>query len=349
MHRIIDRLEVRSEPVLYIDGRKVLDERGVRLISILDSVNSLLEASRKLGIPYSRVWEYIAKLERILKQEVIMVRRGGRGRGFKLTPEGLELVRYVKKIVKTSFEAVEAHIDVDIHIAGSDDLILDLFISEVKKKHGLTILYSKIGSLRGLSSILLGDAQIAPIHLIDPDTGEYNLPYVRKLGLERYVAILYGYFREVGFIHRQDIKISTIEDIIEGGYRIVNRCRGSGIKVLLDKLIYEYAASQKLGIKEVINMLKGYEDEVDTHQEAISKILEGATDIAIGLRREAETHNLDFEPITWERFDFIITREIIDTEKWRHLYTLYTETMPKIIADIRGYRVTENFGEILHP
>jgi molybdate transport repressor ModE-like protein len=347
MRDVTDRLELRSEPVLYIDGKRVLDERGVRLISILDTVGSLLEASKRLGIPYSRVWEYIAKLERFLKIDILEVGGGGRRRGVELTPEGVKLVKYIKDFVKSGLEPTSSYYEVDIHIAGSDDIVLDSFLGELRKRGGLTILYSKIGSLRGLSSILLGDAQIAPIHLIDPDSGEYNTPYIRKLCLEGYVSILHGYHREVGFIYRKGVEFSSIEDIVEGEYIFINRCRGSGIKVLFDKIVKEYASSKGLDVRDVLKSIRGYDEEVETHSEIISRLLNGAADVAVGLRTEALSHGLSFRPLIWERFDFVVAKELLDSEEWRWFYGSFIELIPQLVRSIEGYRVSENFGELI--
>jgi len=296
---IRSRLSIINEPTLYIDGKKVLDIRGLRLISVLDEVNSLLEASKLLGIPYSRAWEYIAKLERILKVDIIRVTRGGRG-GLLLTQEGLEIVKYIKNSIKAGVEPHRRTYDIDLHIAGSDDTLLSSVIGVMKRKHYLNILYSKIGSLRGLFSLMMGDAHIAPIHLLDPDIGEYNVPYVRRLGLDGYTVIITGYEREVGFIYRKDISVKSIEDIVQNDYRIVNRCRGAGIRILFDNLIKEYAENHRMSFGDVLSKLKGYDDEAETHEETVTYILGGTADVTLGLKIDASSAGLGFTPLKWE-------------------------------------------------
>lgn len=347
MTDILKRISLRSEPVLYIDGRRVLDERGLRLLSILDSVNSLLEASKSLGIPYSRVWEYIAKLERALKVDVIRVRRGGRGGSLELTPEGLEVVRYVKRNIRGVVGPLSLFYDVDVHIAGSDDMLLGSIVGIMKRDYGINLLYSRIGSLRGLFSLLMGDSHIAPIHLVDPDSGEYNIPYVRRLGLEGLIYILFGYYREVGFIYRKNISVESIDDIIENNYRIVNRCKGSGIRMLLDKLLREYAEGLGEGLRDIINRVRGYGDEVETHKEAVSRIVEGYADVALGLRVDASMSGLEFRPLRWESFDFIINKEFVESEKWGVFHSLFNNLVNKLVDSLEGYRLSERFGELM--
>ncbi len=343
---ILGRVEVRLEPALYIDGRRVLDERGVRLLSILDSVDSLLEASRRLGIPYSRVWEYISKVERALKTEVVRVRRGGGG-GLRLTDEGYTVVRYVRDRVGAPASTVSRDVSIGLHIAGSDDPLLELFIGSLRRVARLNIVYSKVGSLRGLSSLLLGDSHIAPIHLIDLDTGEYNIPYVRKLGLGGYVALLRGYFREVGYIYRSDISISGIEDVIRGGYRVVNRCIGSGIKTLFDKLIRDYASSHGLDFNKVIESISGYGDMVDTHLEAVKSVVDGDADVTLGLRVEAEAYGLGFTPVLWEEFDLVVDKSILDTDIWENFHRYFVEEVPRLMDNFVGYKLSNGFGELV--
>ncbi len=349
MHKILDRLSIRSEPVLYVDGKRVLDPRGLRLLSILDNVNSLLEASKSLGIPYSRVWEYIAKLERALKIDIIHVKRGGRGGGLELTPEGQEIVRYIKNNVRGSFKPLADFYDVDIHIAGSDDMLLGSVIGSIRKKSGLNILYSRIGSLRGLSSLLLGDSHIAPIHLMDPNTGEYNVPYVRRLGLEGYVYLLYGYQREVGFIFRKNMIVESIEDLIQNQYRVVNRCRGSGIRILFDNMIRNYAEKEGINIREITTNIPGYNDEVDTHKEAVSRIVDGTADVTLGLRIDALSHGLEFKPLKWEQFDFIVFRAITESNVWGSFYNQFLDLVQEGISTLEGYRLSKKFGKMIEP
>jgi molybdate transport repressor ModE-like protein len=347
MRGILDKIELKRETVLYIDGKKILDERGVRLISILDDVNSLLEASRRLGIPYSRVWEYIAKVERYLKTSLIEVRRGGRGGGLRLTDNGRKLVDYVKGMMLPSDVSMERHFDIDIHIAGSDDIILNLFIEEFKRKSSLNIMYSRIGSLRGLSSLLLGDAQVSAIHLIDIESGKYNIPFIDRLGLRDYVILIRGYEREVGFIYRKEIEVDSIDSIVEKKYRVVNRCLGSGIKILFDNLVRDYA--ERIGVDplEVSMGIVGYDDEVDTHIEAIKKVLEGSADVTIGLKYEASSAGLGYTPITWEKFDIVVRKDFLEDNSWKLFYKDFISMTPSLIKDIDGYRLTDDFGSYI--
>lgn len=347
MTDIIRRIMIMNEPVLYVDGRRVLDERGLRLLSILDSVNSLLEASRSLGIPYSRVWDYIAKLERSLKEDIISVRRGGRGRSLELTPTGLRIVRYVKNNIREGPRPLPRIIDIDIHIAGSDDMLLGSVVGFLKQEQGVNILYSRIGSLRGLFSLLMGDSHIAPVHLLDPDSNEYNVPHVRRLGLEGVAYLLFGYYREVGFICRRGLLVESIDDIIRNNYRIVNRCKGSGMRIFLDKLVREYASASGMSFSEIVNTIRGYGDEVATHREAVAKIVEGQADVMLGLRVDAVSAGLDFKPLRWESFDFVVSRHLVESEKWGIFFELFKELTPKLIDSMDGYKLSENFGRMI--
>jgi len=347
MKDILKRIVVRSELALYVDGKKILDERGIRLLSILDSVGSLLEASKTLDIPYSRVWEYIAKLERALKTDVISVRRGGRGGSLALTPEGLEIVKYVKNVIREGFAALPKFYDIDIHIAGSDDMLLGSVVGIMRRDHGFNLLYSRIGSLRGLFSLLLGDSHIAPIHLIDPDSDVYNVPYIKRLGLDGMSYILFGYYREVGFVYRKNISINSIKDIIENNYRIVNRCKGSGIRLLFDKMLREYASSRGESLSNIINMVKGYGDEVETHGEAVSRIVEGYADVALGLRADASTTGLEFKPLRWESFDFVVSKQLLESDIWSRFNRLLLNLIQDLITSFEGYKLSEKFGELM--
>src|SRR5690606_10092380 len=83
---------------------------------------------------------------------------------------------------------------------GSHDIVLDLVSSWLRRRgERWTLSSAHVGSLGGLAALRRGEAHLAGVHLLDPETGEYNLPYVRRY-LRRPARLVLLCRRQQGFI-----------------------------------------------------------------------------------------------------------------------------------------------------
>ena len=191
-----------------------------------------------------------------------------------------------------------------IVIMGSNDFTIELLSHELSKRFPkYSLSFSNVGSIEGLIALSRGSSHIAGCHLFDPETGDYNLPYITRYlpGIETIVVNLV--YRDIGLIIKpgNPLNISGIKDLSRSGIKTINRQKGSGTRILLD---YEL---MKLGIdpKEV----DGYEREVNTHMEVAMAVLSGAADVGLGIFSAAKMLGLEFIHITKERYDLIIPKE----------------------------------------
>ena len=84
---------------------------------------------------------------------------------------------------------------------GSHDPILDLAASELRTRDPrVTLASSNVGSLGGLIALRDGLCHLAGSHLLEPDTGEYTIPYVEQMLAGRDIAIVRLVHREQGLI-----------------------------------------------------------------------------------------------------------------------------------------------------
>lgn len=65
-------------------------------------------------------------------------------------------------------------------VISGQDLVLDILGQHIEKNSDYKPLRSFTGSLNSLISMYNGDCDIVSLHLFDWDTGEYNLPYIKK-------------------------------------------------------------------------------------------------------------------------------------------------------------------------
>ncbi|MFQ5848770.1 MAG: substrate-binding domain-containing protein [Candidatus Methylomirabilales bacterium] len=186
--------------------------------------------------------------------------------------------------------------------AGSDDPSLGILREFYAARPAAPCLYlATIGSKAGLAAIRDGVADLALAHLLDPATGEYNLPYLPEV-IPAGAAVVPVFHRELGLVVRpaNPLGIRTVADLARTGLQIINRQKGSGTRLYLDQEL------ARLGIDS--KQINGYERTVATHLEVGLKILRGEADSGIATRAAARLVGLDFIPLTRERFDMLIAK-----------------------------------------
>ena len=189
-----------------------------------------------------------------------------------------------------------------LRFSGSHDWVVsDLahaYFGKLEKSTTLHLNY--VGSLSGLMALAEGTADIAGCHLWDNETGEYNLPFVRRLlpGKETVVVTLAE--RRQGLIVRagNPLQVRDLNDLTRKDIRFVNRQPGSGTRVWLDVML------SKLKISP--SRVNGYERECQTHSEVAREIAEGTADTGIGLETAANSFGLDFIFLNKERYDLVM-------------------------------------------
>lgn len=197
---------------------------------------------------------------------------------------------------------------------GSHDLVLDLLADMIRKKRaGFRLVSSHVGSLGGLTALARGEAHLAGVHLLDEETGEYNLPYVKRiLGGEPAYLVNLAY-RIQGMIVQQGnpLGIRELADLTRSGIRFVNRQRGSGTRLLFDHLL------RRQGISP--DRVSGYEREEYTHMGVAAAVASGSADVGLGIRAAAGALGLDFIPVGEERYDLCIPAALWEEEEIRLL------------------------------
>ena len=223
---------------------------------------------------------------------------------------------------------------------GSHDLTLDLIAQELASR-GTRLSSASVGSLGGLVALGRGEAHVAGSHLLDPQTGEYNLSYIRKHLPETKVMVVGLVRRWQGLIlgAGNPKGIEILEDLARKDVIFVNRQRGSGTRVLLDYQL----AKQKLG-PEVIN---GYGREEFTHLAVAAAIATGRADCGLGIQAAAAALKLDFLPLFSERYDLVIPEEHYQSRLLEPmLEVLASDQFASEVDKLAGYEL-ERPGEVL--
>jgi putative molybdopterin biosynthesis protein len=162
------------------------------------------------------------------------------------------------------------------------------------------ILSANTGSTEGLKALNSGYTDLAWSHLLDPKSGQYNIPFLPTYLPDVKAVVVNLFHRELGLIMspKNPLNIKGFEDLNKKGVRLVNRQKGSGTRVLLDHHLKQ--------LKIASSRIEGYDREVYTHFEVGLSILSKEADVGIATIAVAKLLGLPFIPIAKESFDMIL-------------------------------------------
>jgi putative molybdopterin biosynthesis protein len=219
-------------------------------------------------------------------------------------------------------------------VVGSHDPMLDLLGQYLAVRFpGYRLASANVGSLGGLVAQKRGEAHLSGTHLLDPETGEYNIAYIRRTLGDMPVHVVTFAHREQGLIVApgNPLNIQSLDDLTRTRY--VNRQRGAGTRVLLD-----YELSQR-GIDPA--QVDGYEREEYTHLAVAAAVASGSADCGMGIRSASVALNLDFIPVTHERYDLVIPAAFVELPMIQHVLALLADDeFRTAVAAQPGYDVS---------
>ncbi|MBN1284843.1 MAG: molybdopterin biosynthesis protein [Anaerolineae bacterium] len=218
---------------------------------------------------------------------------------------------------------------------GSHDLTLDL-LAQYLAERNMSLSSANVGSVGGLLALRRGQAHIAGAHLLDPETGEYNVKYVKQYLPDRHVFLVTLVEREQGLIvpPGNPQGIASVADLARGDVRYINRQRGAGTRLLLD-----YELEQRGVAPEQV---AGYAREAFTHLEVAAAVAGGAADCGMGVLAAARALELDFVPVAGERYDLVIPAEHYTSDHLKPLRDLlHNRAFQAAVAAMPGYAVNQ--------
>jgi putative molybdopterin biosynthesis protein len=226
---------------------------------------------------------------------------------------------------------------------GSHDNALDVLGNRLRIKHPeLSLSSAHVGSMGGLLALKRGEAHLAGTHLLDEETGEYNVSYIKKHLPGRTVMLVNLVYRTQGFIVPKGNPkgIKGFEDLLRADVVFVNRQAGAGTRLLTDLYL------KKLNIDPT--NVKGYHHEEFTHMAVAAAVVSGAADTGLAVLSAAQALELDFVPVAQERYDLAIPAEHYDTPMMQALLAVvrFDPEFRGQIVKMGGYDVSE-MGRVL--
>lgn len=219
---------------------------------------------------------------------------------------------------------------------GSHDLIMDIIGSQMREELKYFLSSSHVGSMGGIMALKRDEAHIAPIHLLDEETGEYNISYINKFLSEKEIVLVKGVKRLQGFIVKKGNpkNILSFLDLTKDDIVFVNRQRGSGTRLLLDYKLKEL----NINTENIV----GYERDFGTHMAVAASVLSGSSDVGLGVYSAAHALGLDFIPVGYEEYDFAMEKESLKDEKIiEFIKTLKSQKFKEKILSLGGYEMAD--------
>lgn len=223
-----------------------------------------------------------------------------------------------------------------IRFVGSNDIALNILLSWLKKRN-YNIEIINAGSLSGLIALQEERSHIAGTHLYDEETGEYNLPYIKRILPGRKVIVINLAHRIQGLMFNKDNpkKIRGLADLKRPDVLFINRQKGSGTRVLLDIQLKKMCISGK--------EINGYDREEVTHLGVGLSISRNKADTGLGIEAAARICNLEFLPLFKERYDLVMIENRHQSKLLSSLLeTVGSREFHRLLERIGGYDTTES-------
>lgn len=220
--------------------------------------------------------------------------------------------------------------------AGSSEPLLEWALRQAGS--GLAVLVG--GSRLGLEALAKGEATLAGVHMLDPETGAYNVPYIRALVPRSDIVAIRWARRAQGLLVAagNPLGVRGLADVAERGLRLARRREGAGSRLLLEALLRE----ANLAPEALADVGRPAESENDL----ASMIAMGEADCGLGVRAAAS--GLDFVPLRSEEFDLVMRRrDYFEPPVQSLLAFSRTEAFARRAAHLGGYDLAGH-GEVRH-
>lgn len=185
----------------------------------------------------------------------------------------------------------------DLVLMGSHDVALDVVVGALAER-GFRARTIAVGSLGGVAAAQRGECDLAPVHLVDPQTGTYNNHL-----LTPELALVRGWQRMQGFLFRRgDMRFEgkNAEQAIAAALAdpaclMVSRNAGAGTRILIDQLLRGQRP-------------RGYTNQPKSHNAVAAAIAQQRADWGIAIEPVARMYDLNFLPVAPEHYDFLLVR-----------------------------------------
>ncbi len=313
------------------------------LLGGVQRAGKLTEATERAGVSYRHGWELLRRWSGILGEPLVTLERG---RGARLTELGERLLALHTRVeahlapalqratgeIEEELRSLRERDGDQLRLYASHDLILNQLVDHLRGPSGLSLEARFVGSLHGLMALAKGHCDVAGIHLPEGELG-------RALGTSYRGWLDPHHHRLIRFVTRTQglivapgnpLGLTGVADIAERGAHFVNRQRGSGTRLALDRLLEEAGLDPQ--------RIEGYYVEEFTHLAVAAAVAGGMADVGLGEEGAARMLELDFVPLFRERYYLVVREQDLADERLVRLrQELAGPNLSRLLSRMKGY------------
>lgn len=206
---------------------------------------------------------------------------------------------------------------------------------------GLRVHWFFANSTAGLQALQRGEVHAAGVHLYDPESGEHNTPFVRRLVPGKTVVLINLGVWEEGLLVQagNPLGIRRASDLARPGVRIVNREAGAGSRSLLEQSLRKERVP--------FDAVTGFDRVVMSHTEAAQEVAGGRSHAAVSTASVAAAYGLGFVPLQQVRYDIAVLKEYLEEPPVRQLFGMLSHRRFRSQLESLGGYDTRQTGEVM--
>ena len=328
-----------------------MDPELFALLEAIKNTGKLTEATEQVGMPYRQAWGLIAAWSERMGQPLVVKEQG---RGTQLTALGERLLWIRERInarltphLESAASEVEQQLNEILNepipaltMFASHDLVLAELREFLRTRPGPKLDVRFVGSLDSVVALCKGRCELAGFHIPEGVLGREILRKYEPWLKPRAQRLIHFVRRNQGLLVAagNPLGIATLKDVAANGARFINRQRGSGTRLALERMM------QEQGIHHA--EIKGYYTEEFTHLAVAAAIASGVADAGIGIEAAARRLKLDFIPLFVEDYYLLAKRETIERDDVKAIVSiLKSPDFAALVRSIPGYD-TSRTGEV---
>jgi putative molybdopterin biosynthesis protein len=174
------------------------------------------------------------------------------------------------------------------------------------RRRGIEVLHLHMGSRKALEALAAGQAHVAGVHLLDPESGAYNGPWVARLVPFPCLRVGYAVWAQDLLVRPEGArKVRSLVDLTRRGLRFANREPGSGTRTLVEARLREVGVDPS----EVSGFIG---TEAPGHLAVAQAVASGCADAGVAIRAVGRACCLRGIPLAEERYDLVIPEVFLD-------------------------------------
>jgi len=335
---------------------EALPQSLFELLQAIVELGSLRAAAEDCALSYRHAWGMLQIWQEHFSAPLVILKRG-RGKGASLTPLGEKLLWEYQRIAarlapelaslssELSAELVTlTHQEVpqnNLRIMASHGLVIANLRKLARQDFHLNLDMQFKGSLESLQQYKKGRCDVAGFHLPEGDLAQHLLPKLRRLIDPDVDVLLYAVRRRQGLMLAvgNPKQISDVQDLVKAELSFINRQPESGTRISLDEIL------KRAGVNSA--KINGYDNEEFTHSAVAALVASGAVDCGYGIEAAAAQFNLDFIPLNWESYWFVLPKARLEEAAFKtFIQLLQSEAFTNSVAGLPGYE-TQRSGRVL--